>query len=141
MKRTITNLLLALASVCIGATGLEAQSYSISASIPFAFHAKGNNCSPGTYVFQKDVNRDIQSLRNRDTGHSLFLGALPQSKVNHGSPRLVFNRYGNEYFLSEVWNDKGTGTHLAPSKLEKQVRERVTEAKATTATVYMASKR
>src|SRR5690349_14414667 len=100
MKRTITNLFLALGSLCIGAAGLQAQSYALSASVPFAFHANGANCSSGSYIFQKEVNREVQSLRNRDTGRSLYLGVAPQSKVNHGSPRLVFHRYGNEYFLS-----------------------------------------
>jgi hypothetical protein len=141
MKRTITKLFLALGSLCIGAIGLKAQTYALSASIPFAFHANGTNCSSGTYVFQKDTNPDTESLLNKDTGRSLFLGALPQSKVNHGSPRLVFHRYGNEYFLSEVWNDQGTGTRFSASKLEKQVRERTAEAKAKTATVYMANSR
>lgn len=141
MKRTIPNLFLALGSLCIGAVGLQAQSYALSASVPFAFHVNGATCSSGRYIFQKEVNRDSQSLRNTDTGRSLFMGVAPQSKVNHGSPRLVFNRYGNEYFLSEIWNDQGTGTRLAMSKLEKQVRERTVQAKANTATVYLANNR
>jgi hypothetical protein len=141
MKRQFTNLFLAFGFLCVGAIGLQAQSYTLAADIPFAFHANGGNLPSGKYVFQKEVNRDVQSLRNRQTGRSLFLGVAPQSKVNHASPRLVFHRYGSEYFLSEIWNDQGTGTHFAASKLEAELRERKAEAKAETATVYFASAR
>jgi hypothetical protein len=141
MKRTFTNLFLALGCLCVGAIGVQAQSYALSATIPFAFHANGTTCSAGRYIFQKEVNRDNQSLRNRDTGRSLFLGPVPESKVNRSSPRLVFHRYGNEYFLSEIWNDQGTGTHLSTSKLEKEVRGRAVQAKARTETVYLANNR
>jgi hypothetical protein len=34
--------------------------------------------------------------------------------------KLIFNRYGNEYFLSQVWTPAMGGVGLPKSKLEKE---------------------
>ena len=141
MNRHLLNLfLVAFGSICIGGTALQAQSYIVAAKVPFAFNVGDKSCSAGKYVFQKRTNEEFQSLRNVDDGCKMFIGATPQS-TNHGRPRIVFHRYGNEYFLSEIWNSQGTGTQLRMSKAERRVRESYPEAKLTTTTLYLASAR
>jgi hypothetical protein len=56
-------------------------------------------------------------------------------------PRLVFHRYGNEYFLAEIWNGEGTGTRLVPTKAERDAMETVAANRADEVTVVMASLR
>jgi hypothetical protein len=36
-------------------------------------------------------------------------------------PKLVFNRYGDKYFLSQIWLSDGTRLQLVPSPLESEV--------------------
>ena len=47
----------------------------------------------------------------------------PQDKA-----RLVFHRYGNEYFLSEIWPAGGaTGRELPKSRPERELQQRVND--------------
>jgi hypothetical protein len=46
-----------------------------------------------------------------------------QGRAPEGSGRMVFHRYGNIYFLSEVWAPgQDTGQELTSSRAEKEVR-------------------
>jgi hypothetical protein len=37
--------------------------------------------------------------------------------------RMVFHRYGQQYFLTQVWSGDGDGRELRRSKLESKVRQ------------------
>ena len=44
--------------------------------------------------------------------------SLP-AKNGKSNPRLVFHRYGEQYFLAEIWNGDFTGRQLMRSSKEK----------------------
>ena len=45
-----------------------------------------------------------------------------------GDARLDFNRYGNRYCLSKVWNGERDGIELPKSKLEREIAREARQA-------------
>ena len=141
MKRQLITLFLTLGSVCTFGTKLQAQSYRIGSTVPFAFHVGNTSLESGRYQFSRQGMENFDMLRNAETGSSLILGAGPAQLSARGPARLVFHKYGDQYFLREVWNGLGTGKSLPESKLEKEVRSEQTGLQMTSTTIYLASLR
>ncbi len=79
----------------------------IEASIPFDFAAGETNLKAGDYTVKR-ISKDALQLRNAQTKTSVIVMAplVIQQTRNDAPERLVFKRYGNEYFLSQVWTNR-----------------------------------
>jgi hypothetical protein len=101
---------------------------AIQGKIPFDF-AVGNKVLPaGNYVVrQTGTTQGVLALQNAD--HKAITIMFLASPVQAGSAektKLVFHRYGNTYFLSQVWPGLGQdGSQLIPSKSERAAAERM----------------
>jgi hypothetical protein len=105
---------------------LAQQVVDMHASIPFAFRMGDRVIHSGTYLIQASE----RSIVVREEGGRLVAAALmtiPETRgVPHANGELVFKRYGEEYFLSDVWTPYSTqGCKLWMSKQEKLVASRV----------------
>jgi hypothetical protein len=129
MKRQLLKFMAACSMVCIAGTAVQAQSYETTSNIPFTFHVGKTMCPAGQYVFAHSSQNTYQTMRNATTGRTIILTVGLPTLSGRLQPHLVFNQYGVQYFLSEVWADAGTGTRLSPSAIEKELRERVQEAR------------
>lgn len=105
----------------LGCASAEAQTLQLKASIPFEFQVGKVRMPAGTYTMFHDNN----VLRIVKSGHTHAVLAIA-NKNSLATPaahsRLRFNRYGNEYFLSGVWQ-RGvqTGLSFAPGKREREL--------------------
>ena len=101
MKRTISIAFLAVAGL-ITAGSVSAQNSGVQATIPFNF-AVGNTVLPsGTYIVSSQ-NHEMVLIRNKDHWKVAALAiAMPGNSQYAGQGKLVFNKYGNEYFLNEI---------------------------------------
>ena len=98
----------------------------IRASIPFDFMVRGKTLPAGNYEIER-VMDDASSLllRNVNNKHEnvVFETESMQGKRIPRHNVLVFNRYGDDYFLSEVVTaGDQTGRELAPSHAERTLR-------------------
>jgi hypothetical protein len=96
---------------------------TVKATVPFPFMVGKTEVPAGTYT----INRTAQSviaIRDCDTGRGVFSLFIPERPgSNDGTPKLVFNKYGNRYFLSQISRGFGSDVmQLPPSKLEKELR-------------------
>jgi hypothetical protein len=93
-----------------------------TAEIPFDFQVKDRVLPAGTYSVQPMANSTALVIRNVGTGESIMaLAPLPQLG-KAGDAHLVFNRYGERYFLSQVWfGYEGAGHGLVQSRAEKEI--------------------
>ena len=91
-------------------------------NIPFAFTAGEASLPAGEYRVQKmDVNNAVLLLRCGDPKASAFVMTIgTQGKKQQEESKLVFNRYNNHYFLSQVW----VAGHSTGRELRKTARER-----------------
>lgn len=104
---------------------------AIHGNVPFTFNV-GNTAFPaGNYVVRSTTAGQnvlaIESLDHRAAA-IMFLSSQIQSGSGQKT-KLVFHRYGDTYFLSQVWQGFGNdGVQLMPSKAERATAERMAAA-------------
>jgi hypothetical protein len=122
MKRTLMQLFLAFGAVCSNGLLLHAESYRMAAEVPFSYHAGSNVMPAGKTEVDHNGSSSYQRLATK-AGKSIFIAAETGTTASKGAC-LIFHRYGNEYFLSEVWSPSGTGSKLQPTREELNQKER-----------------
>jgi hypothetical protein len=110
---------------------VQAQSDTLVASIPFDFHVGKASLPSGVYNV-KPVNPGTLLIQSRD-GHSsaicLTIGATSSKIQDTG--KLVFNRYGDQYFLFKVWKPgSSTGRELPKSRSEIEMAKNMSKPEA-----------
>jgi hypothetical protein len=110
--------------MCLTAITTHAQSsLRLRFHAPFAFTVENTTFPPGEYeVTQPD--RFILMLRNVKDQSSAFEHVQParSRKEAHGRLRVVFHRYGSEYFLAAVSDGSYQSTYdMRLSKEEKKL--------------------
>ena len=118
MKIQLRRLSMSLGlSALLGGSLLLGQSNRATAEIPFDFTINGRVLEAGTYTVAQMSNGVLQLQNNDSSTRFMLLGILARSE-KYGDPRLVFNRYGDTYFLSEVWMFDGIGATVPKSRQE-----------------------
>ena len=123
MKKNTLMLALVSGILLMAGAAVQAQSSSTTrASIQFDFAANNVTMKAGDYTIRKG-NLQTMVLRSADAKSNVFVLAQQQISVPaSGRPmRLVFHRYGNSYFLSEIWTNAKSGVRLSPSKNERAI--------------------
>jgi hypothetical protein len=139
MKRnSISSSSLLVLSLLLNVAGAHAQS-AARANVPFAFKVGTKQMPAGTYTVQTKIGSDIIQVHNVQTGTSaLALGRRdsPAAKTD----KLIFHRYGSQYFLSAILGGQGSQALVLPAG--RQERElQVAQAPAKSAgNVEIASK-
>jgi hypothetical protein len=136
MKR-LFGLVVACGAVGMLAGGLQAQSYRVTSHVPFSFIVNGKTCPAGAYALQAEGYHTFEYLRNLKGQCSVFMNSTRSLEESAARPRLLFHRYGNTYFLWQVWNGQGTGSLLPVSERERKMQEVTPVADIATATVEM----
>lgn len=97
----------------------------VVADVPFAFVVPGRTLPPGHYT----VKRLNDLLSIADQQQSLFVPTHSVQRTAHeDTSKMVFHRYGDLYFLSEVWvGGSSTGKVLFPTRAERELADRGAE--------------
>ena len=123
---TITKHAALLLMTLVGLTGLlNAQtSATFKTQAPFAFVANGKTMPAGECTIAVEVNgRTLLSISSGEQ----HVYALPIADVSPDARKktaLVFHQYGDQYFLTSIQREKGTGYQLPPSRLERELQAR-----------------
>jgi len=121
MKRMTSISLFALvSSLTIGIA--SAQERAVKADVPFDFTV-GNKLVPaGTYTISA-VSYDVIEVQNSDN-HVALLTTTTHDPNESKANKLVFDKIGDQYFLSEVLRSSADMNMSVPaSKAEKRARE------------------
>lgn len=124
MKKRILSITFVIIGLIISSNlNVQAQAdSSLKIKVPFDFYVGSEKLSAGEYSVKRlGINSfAIRSLNDKTTViavTSLMLGTPNESRVE----KVVFNSYGEESFLSEIWSEPATlGRGLYKSKKEKQ---------------------
>jgi hypothetical protein len=117
MKRIIAIALFAASSLA-AAGNLSAQDHMVKANIPFDFTVSGKVLPAGTYTISSLSPSAIQ-VRNAN-GHVAELSIVRDDDKRSTTPVLVFNRYGNQYFLHEILAANALNVAVPRSKREQR---------------------
>ena len=121
---TKRNLLPLLAIFLLAAGSLYAQiSSPEKANIPFDFTAGNMDLPAGEYTVETTGTVDNLVICGAGT-RGVFLGSdAVQANRAPASSKLVFHRYGDRYFLSQIWvQGEHWGRELPMTKSEKELR-------------------
>ena len=122
MKRSIYGALMLLAAaLLISVPMVQAQS-QIKADVPFAFSVDKQSMSAGNYEIDY-LNANVLVLRDLDTKQAqLLMKSHDVQAANIRNAHLVFHKYGDQYFLSQIWKgNSNMGIELATSRREKEI--------------------
>jgi hypothetical protein len=137
MKSRVTSLLsigIALAAVAT----VQAQDKTVTANVPFSFYMGGSAMPQGSYKVDELSHGAAICVRSKDIAKSVTTHRIAGKKLAEPA-RLVFHRYGQSYFLAEIWNgDTSAGQALAVSQREKELAQN--GAAPTLAVIRLASR-
>ena len=92
---------------------------SLSVNVPFGFELGPRHFAPGAYSVSVS-GRGILSLRN-DYQAALLLGHWEKATQSSRSAKIVFNVYGERYFLRQVWPGTDAGYVECPESRAERV--------------------
>lgn len=149
MKKQLYMLITMIALLVVaGLSSAKAQtqpSVQLKANIPFAFSVGNKTLPAGEYsarCINPSSDMKVLQLRSSD-GHE---GALIRTGSvigdSEANAKLVFNRYGERYFLAQAWlPSEAIGLQAPKSRTERQMARELTANKTTKETVAITAKR
>ena len=120
MKR-ITSIALFILAGMVSAGSVLAQDHGVRATVPFDFTV-GNKVLPsGTYTIEPTA-QNVIVIRNREKNIAVMSTSYGDGKQSK-TGELVFNKYGDQYFLREILcSSADMSVELPASKTEKRTR-------------------
>ena len=94
----------------------------VEVNIPFDFTAGRTSLRAGSYSV-KQISENKLLVRSRDGKKSVLLLARQAEHVGTQKPaRIIFNRYGDRYFLSQTFfSEADPGCAVDPSRAERDL--------------------
>jgi hypothetical protein len=129
-------------TVATTAPAAHAQDLKTVVNIPFAFELGSHHFEAGKYTINSSLEGRAINLQNGSNSGVTLTMWDSNSKPSTGS-KVVFHRYGNRYFLREVWTE-GEDNHLkcvddrAEKRTQKEIRSQIAASAAEATTVDVA---
>lgn len=115
---------LAIVLAALLAAPLAVAQNTVVADIPFPFAVAGKAFPPGEWTMARVDTGGVPlcMIKDRESRDALLVVANVVYKPPDGQTRLVFNRYGDRYFLSVIWLPDTRGYYFIPMKEERDLR-------------------
>jgi hypothetical protein len=108
---------------------------SVIVNVPFAFGDGSQNFAAGQYSIRMDDQKILAIRGQSNSGFAMVWFERDSHPAD--TTKVVFRKYGDQYFLSEIWiAGESTHTYRLPSKQEK--REEAANKEAPTEVVVAA---
>jgi hypothetical protein len=119
MKKMIAVAFLAAVNVALSSASAQT---TVKANIPFNFRVGSTPMSAGDYTVKATESGFVWIDKLDGSAHAVAL-AITNSDIAAPPAKLLFNRYGSQYFLRKTLKANGEDqATFGQSKLEKNVR-------------------
>lgn len=111
-----------LAALTLAGSSLMAQSWpAIKVTVPFDFVAGAKAYPAGVYDFHTNPLGGVVTISGTDSKayQSLLAKPTESTKTSH-LMAIRFNRYGDRYFLFQIWTGGGLGQEVPKSRAERE---------------------
>lgn len=122
------SFVVAMGMAMVGSAQAQSLANPIKVNIPFDFQFADTKLPAGDYYVRRlpqsssDSVVVISNVHDGQTAIRITNAVQTQSPKNKGT--LVFHRYGEQYFLYQVWPAGGdTGRVLPPSRDEREAKQ------------------
>ncbi len=127
MTRNSLTLLAISTLLLVLAAPLPAQTMRLMANIPFEFVTGTQPLPAGVYVVDTTGTDGLVRVWNEKTNEACVVLSIPTSEPyirSNPGVKLTFHRYGNQYFLSRIWDGyDAVGRSIPMSKTERSLSE------------------
>ena len=91
-------------------------------TVPFDFLVSSQHLAAGTYNVTTNLDQGTVLIRGEDNDSAKFVITIAtEVGKRQEQAKLVFNRYGERYFLRQVWAPgMERGRELSPSRVEQE---------------------
>ena len=133
IKRLTILSLISMFTLCAVVASANAQlSIPIRAKIPFDFNVGDKKLPAGEYTFRRlseFSDSKVMSVSSVDASTRMFQSTLvAQVLTPKNESTLVFHRYGDQYFLEQIWRDgEQEGTQVPESRSERTIRHQLAQ--------------
>ncbi len=136
MKRTILGAFAVLSlSLGLVTAAAAAQETQFRVNIPFDFTVGDTHLPAGVYMASPyAASGAIILIRSLDGKSTVLANTVGVNAKGEVTPKMVFRRYGNRYFLSQLWMEGDTARQLRKSRLETDIAIRDAAAPEVTVT-------
>jgi len=115
------NILLTAALATLATIAASAQTVNVKATVPFSFIVGRSRLSAGEYSLKTMSNGQVLALSNLDAKITELVLSNSCESLTTSKTKLVFHRYGDRYFLSQIWTEgNNRGHEIAISQREKE---------------------
>jgi hypothetical protein len=124
MKKQIIRITGMLFLAIMAAGQVTKAQQTVIVNVPFDFTAGDTKLPAGEYTVGKSSTYSPALKIARADGRDAILvpSNRTQSNVPQSQSKLVFNKYGDRYFLAQVWSaGSESGRQLMKSKAEKEM--------------------
>lgn len=119
------NFLLFTAALALAVTTVaSAQTIKVKVNVPFGFIVNRATLPSGEYLMESvDDAGKVLAIRDLDTNTAkLVIFNSCRSSKAASQTKLIFHRYGDRYFLNQIWVEGNSSGHeLSPSPREQEV--------------------
>jgi hypothetical protein len=124
MKRIVVIALFLAASFLTTRTAM-AQSYVVEVNVPFSFNVNSTTLPAGHYSIATDLDQPaVLTFRDRAKGIVAMNLAMSDPSGSGKPGTLLFNHYGDQYFLSEIrFRSTSEGVVFPVSKFERRAKK------------------
>ena len=118
---TMLTLIIAIALATAVASAHAQSSRMVVSNIPFEFIVGDQTLPVGEYRMAQTLTNGLM-VRSLNDDRSVIRLTRVLAPSNKTQARLVFHRYGERYFLAEVWvGGDGEGRQLTKSRQERAI--------------------
>jgi frataxin-like iron-binding protein CyaY len=144
-KHMISVMAVAVFVVSLAVTPAQAQNAgNLTVTIPFEFVAAGTTLPSGDYSVQRSFEGGhvVMKIRSKNDTKSIFvLTHSVEGRSIQNESKLVFNKYGNQMFLSQVWiASRSTGEEMLKTNRERNLQKEIARRSATPETITIAGR-
>ena len=147
MKKHLITLMAVVFFAALTVTSVHAQGLTMSVTIPFDFAVEGKTLPAGEYYFQRRMDNSwaVTEIRSRDKTLRIYLPQThPVQDIEvqlDSKSKLVFNKYGNQFFLSQVWiRGRTIGEELPKTAKERGFQRELARRPAKPETITIAAR-
>jgi hypothetical protein len=118
-----TNLLRLSIVAVLAAAAAFAQSSTLHANVPFDFIVGTQVLPAGQYTVDSGSLHSTVIIRSNDCMRAAMavLGSGLRSTATSNRGKLVFHRYGDTYYLTEIWQPGNEGHQLPETSREREL--------------------
>lgn len=144
-KQMITLMAVAVFVMTLTVVSVHAQNAgNLAVTIPFEFTAAGKTLPAGDYFVRRSLDgaRVVMRIESKGGSLSIYLPThVARSAEIQPDSKLVFNKYGGQLFLSQVWAaGRSTGEELNKTSRERTLQREIAGRGGKPETITIAAK-